>query len=202
MDYCMLMQIGDPQVHVNTDRNPFMIVNICENHWNKMNAIRNAGMTLFPSCPIITCITPQWFLHHQPWGRFSSLFLTIPFVLFPSRWPDAKAFTNSTTSSPLSAALYLLNTGFKVHSAGCNYAVSAVLPRVKHSPLSARTCLLQLGGNCIAVSPLLMSCRRNCFMVWPLVLQTGRLAKDLAGPKESWCTQAFLRTRLQFMVAG
>lgn len=64
------------------------------------------------------------------------------------------------------AALYLLSRGFKVHSAWCNYAVSAALARVKHSPPArTHTCLLQPGGNCIAVCPLLMSCWFNCFMV-------------------------------------
>lgn len=69
---------------------------------------------------------------------------------------------------PLSAALYLLNTGFKVHSAGCNYTASAVTSRVKHSPLSAHLSAagpLQPEGNCIAVSLWLMSCQCNCFTV-------------------------------------
>ena len=90
---------------------------------------------------------------------------------------------------PLSAALYLLNTGFKVHSAGCNYTASAVTSRVKHSPLSAHLSAagsLQPEGNCIAVSLWLMSCQRNCFTVWPLVFQTSAPVKDLRRADEGW----------------
>lgn len=55
----------------------------------------------------------------------------------------------------------------------------------------------QPGGNCIAVSPLLMSCQRNCFTVWPLVFQTSALVKDPRRPDERWCMHVFLPVRLR-----
>lgn len=55
----------------------------------------------------------------------------------------------------------------------------------------------QPGGNCIAVSPLLMSCQHNCFTVWPLVFQTSALVKDPRRADERWCMHVFLPVRLQ-----
>lgn len=55
----------------------------------------------------------------------------------------------------------------------------------------------QPGGNCIAVSPLLMSCRRNCFTVWPLVFQTSAPVKDPRRADERWCMHVFLPVRLR-----
>lgn len=100
-------------------------------------------------------------------GRFCSRSHTS--VLPPGG--EASSMDSSSLPTPSSpptptAALYLLSRGFKVHSAWCNYTVSAALARVKHSPPArTHTCLLQPGGNCIAVCPLLMSCWFNCFMV-------------------------------------
>lgn len=61
---------------------------------------------------------------------------------------------------------------------------------------------LQPGGNCIAVSPLLMSCRRNCFTVWPLVFKGARWSRVCGGRKRDDVRTCFLPVRLRLNGGG
>lgn len=76
-------------------------------------------------------------LQHQPRLQGDSARL-LTFCLSPGEVPGCQGLHQQLLPlflpSPPRAALYLLSAGLKVHSARCNYAVSAVLPRVKHSP--------------------------------------------------------------------
>lgn len=187
--------------------NTWIWINRCK-HWLKsileyIGNIKLNWTTLFPSCPVITQLFPSSAvssLHQQPWLQGDSPVSSSNVSVFLPEVAGCQGLHQQLL--PIGVALYLLNTGFKVHSAGCNYAVRAVVPRVKHSPLSVLTCLLQPGGNCIAVSPLLMSCRCNCFKVWPLVLQTVCLVKDPCRTDERWRTAISLRKHLHFTVVG
>ena len=85
--------------------------------------------------------------------------------------------------------LHLLNAGLKCAQQGAIMQRAQLRPELNTdlSPCSVICCRLLLpGDNCIAVRLWLMSCRCNCFTVWPLVFQTRGLVKDLLWADEGW----------------